>query len=60
MDGSKELNTKHYTRTYFGLTMRGDSGRWWGTGLVKAYGEQCDSEVANYYKHYVKYGTTDE
>lgn len=58
MRGDTVLNTFHYTRTYFG-PRRGDSGRVWGTGKVTAVGDWCDREIVNWYRLYVKYGTSD-
>ena len=52
------LDTWHYTRTYLGeILKRGDSGRIWGTGTVRAEGTFCDYDVWGAHTHIVKYGT---
>lgn len=53
------LYTYHYTRTYVSYLgdMRGDSGRVWGTGTVKATGTYLMDEVWLWGTHTVKYGT---
>lgn len=53
------LYTYHYTRTYvlYLGTMRGDSGRSWGYGTVKAMGTYLMDEIWLLGKHIVKYGT---
>lgn len=57
-NGDTVLDTYHYTRTYLGETFkRGDSGRKWGTGTVKAKGTFCDDDVWDTTTHIVKYGT---
>lgn len=57
------LNTFHYTRTYLdgGILggKRGDSGRVWGYGKVKAVGTYCLLDVWDTRVHKVKYGTED-
>ena len=57
--GSKVLNTYHYTRCYFGRVAKcGDSQRSWGYGTVKAIGTECTLDEADG-TLVVKYGTTD-
>lgn len=57
-NGDTVLDTYHYTRTYLGeMFKRGDSGRKWGTGTVKAKGTFCDDDVWITTRHIVKYGT---
>ena len=52
------LETWHYTRTYLGdILRRGDSGRIWGSGTVRAEGTFCDYGVWDAHTHIVKYGT---
>lgn len=58
MKGDEILSTYHYTRTYYGRSKRGDSGRIWGNKVVTAYGSYCDYDVADAFIHYVKYGTS--
>lgn len=57
MQGDTVLSTYHYTRTYLGIFMNGDSGRVWGNYTVKATGTFCDDDVWLTSIHYVKYGT---
>lgn len=57
MKGNTVLNTYHYTRTYFGISKAGDSGRIWGSGKVYATGPWTDWTIADYNTLYVKYGT---
>ncbi len=58
MKNGKVLSTYHYTRTYYGRSKRGDSGRVWGYKVVTARGSYCDYDVADVFIHYVKHGTT--
>ncbi len=52
------LDTWHYTRTYLSeVFKRGDSGRVWERGTVRAKGSFCDYGVWDSYTHIVKYGT---
>lgn len=54
------LNTYHYTRTYLDSGIggkKGDSGRVWGSGKVKAVGGYCSMDVWDTTVHKVKYGT---
>ena len=57
------LSTYHYTRTYLdgGILggKKGDSGRVWGNGTVKATGTYCMLDVWSNRTHTVKYGTED-
>lgn len=57
--GETLLETYHYTRTYFGSSGEkyGDSGRWWGKGLVFAYGSVIQTGTVTYKIHKVYYGT---
>ncbi len=58
----KVLNTYHYTRTYLDNGVggkKGDSGRQWGYGTVRAVGTYCMIDVWDTAIHTVKYGTED-
>ncbi len=63
VSNGKVLDTFHYTRTYLdgGILggKKGDSGRIWGTGTVKAIGTYCMMDVWANRTHKVKYRTED-
>lgn len=62
MSNGKVLNTYHYTRTYLDDGVggkKGDSGRKWGYGTVRAVGTYCMIDVWDTTIHTVKYGTED-